>query len=58
MPDWVHPLLYIFIWTGFIILFIYLLEDEWMGLLIGLLLGRVAAALIVSRLPGFWGDSL
>ena len=55
MPDWVHAFLYIFIWAGTIFLFIYLLDD-WLGLILGLLVGRVLAGLIVSRIPGFWGQ--
>jgi len=27
-----------------------------LGLAIGLLVGRVVATLVVSRLPGFWGE--
>lgn len=56
MPDWVHPIVFIAIWTGSLLLFIYLLENDWLGLAIGLLVGRVVATLVVSRLPGFWGE--
>ncbi len=55
MADWIHALLFIVIWAGVILLFVHLLENEWVGLLLGLILGRTAAILIVSRLPGFWG---
>jgi len=57
MPDWVHPVIYIFIWTGSIVLFINILENDWIGIIVGLAVGRLIATLIVSRLPGFWGDN-
>ncbi len=55
MPDWIHSLLYLFIFIATVLFSIYLTENIW-GALLGLPAGHIVASAIVSRLPGFWGD--
>lgn len=54
MPDWIHSLLYLVIFSATLIV-LFLLTRDILGFLAGLIAGHFLASFLVSRLPGFWG---
>ena len=55
MPDWVHAIAMIVIWTA-VIVFSMIYIGGFLGLILGASIGYLIAGQIVQRLPGFWGE--
>jgi hypothetical protein len=54
MPDWMHSLFYVIIFSV-TLTFIFLLTKDFLGLIAGLIAGHLVASFLVSHIPGFWG---